>query len=328
MRALLIEEDASGYRCGLKELSEHLLPEGEVTVRVEYSALNYKDALALLGAAPVVRSFPLVPGIDFAGIVEESTDPRFRPGDAVLLNGWGAGETHWGGYAERARVKGDWLLPIPKGLTPRQAMAIGTAGYTAMLCILQLERNGILSDSGDVVITGAAGGVGCIAIAIMAKLGYGITAVSGRPEATEFLRDLGACEVLPRTAFSEPGKPLAKPRWAGAIDVVGGHTLANVCAAMRYQGVVTACGRAGSMDFPATVAPFILRAISLIGIDSTLCPRPQREVAWQRLVDDLPRDKLDAITRDIPLAHVIDAASDMLAGRIRGRLVVAIGADA
>jgi acrylyl-CoA reductase (NADPH) len=293
-------------------------------VRVEYSTLNYKDALAITGAAPVVRTFPLVPGIDLAGTVEESTDPRYRCGDAVLLNGWGVGEVHWGGLAELARVKGDWLLPVPDGLTARRAMAIGTAGYTAMLCILQLERHGITPSSGEVLVTGAAGGVGSIAVAILAELGFSVVAVSGRPETADFLMSLGASQVLPRDALSEPGKALAKPRWAGAIDVVGGHTLANVCASMRYRGVIAACGRAGSMDFPASVAPFILRGITLAGVDSTMCPVPERREAWARLARNLPSNKLDRITREIPLGAVVGAASEILAGAIQGRLVVAV----
>jgi acrylyl-CoA reductase (NADPH) len=324
MRAVLIEEDARGYRCALKNINEHFLPDGDVTVRIYYSTLNFKDALAITGSAPVVRTFPIVPGVDFAGIVEESTDARFRVGDPVLLNGWGAGESHWGGLAEFARVKGDWLLPVPHGLTQRQAMAIGSAGYIAMLCVLQLERHGVTPQSGEIVVTGAACGTGSLAISILANLGHHVVAVSSRPEQAEFLRNLGAREVLPDEMYSGPSSPLAKPRWAGAIDVVGGNTLANVCATMRYQGVVTCCGGYGRMEFPGSLAPFVQRAVTLVGVESTMCPRPLREIAWQRLATDLPRGQLDAVTEEISLERVIDAAHDLLSGHRLDRLVVGI----
>lgn len=321
-KAILIEKDEAGYRAGLREIDEAQLPEGDVTVDVAYSTLNYKDGLAITGKGPVVRKFPMVPGIDVAGTVRESRHPDYKAGDRVVLNGWGVGETHWGGLAQVARLKGDWLVPLPQALTPRQAMAIGTAGYTAMLCVIALERHGVSPDKGEVVVTGAAGGVGSTAVALLSRLGYTVVAVSGRPEEAEYLRGLGAAEVLDRAAFSEPGKPLARERWAGAVDVAGSHTLANVCAATKYRGVVTACGLAQGMDLPASVAPFILRGVSLIGIDSVMCPRPERLEAWDRLVRDLDPAKLDAITDEIGLTHVVATAERLMAGRVRGRVVV------
>ncbi len=321
-KAILIEKDEAGYRAGLREIDEAQLPEGDVTVDVAYSTLNYKDGLAITGKGPVVRKFPMVPGIDVAGTVRESRHPDYKAGDRVVLNGWGVGETHWGGLAQVARLKGDWLVPLPQALTPRQAMAIGTAGYTAMLCVIALERHGVSPDKGEVVVTGAAGGVGSTAVALLSRLGYTVVAVSGRPEEAEYLRGLGAAEVLDRAAFSEPGKPLARERWAGAVDVAGSHTLANVCAATKYRGVVTACGLAQGMDLPASVAPFILRGVSLIGIDSVMCPRPERLEAWDRLVRDLDPAKLDAITDEIGLTDVVATAERLMAGRVRGRVVV------
>ena len=321
-KAILIEKDEAGYRAGLREIDEAQLPEGDVTVDVAYSTLNYKDGLAITGKGPVVRKFPMVPGIDVAGTVRESRHPDYKAGDRVVLNGWGVGETHWGGLAQVARLKGDWLVPLPQALTPRQAMAIGTAGYTAMLCVIALERHGVSPDKGEVVVTGAAGGVGSTAVALLSRLGYTVVAVSGRPEEAEYLRGRGAAEVLDRAAFSEPGKPLARERWAGAVDVAGSHTLANVCAATKYRGVVTACGLAQGMDLPASVAPFILRGVSLIGIDSVMCPRPERLEAWDRLVRDLDPAKLDAITDEIGLTDVVATAERLMAGRVRGRVVV------
>ena len=323
--AVLIERDERPYRASLTALEEGRLPAGDVTVRVEYSTLNYKDALAITGRAPVVRQFPMVPGIDFAGTVEESTDPAYRAGDRVLLNGWGVGESHWGGLAQRARVRGDWLIPLPEAFTPRQSMAIGTAGYTAMLCILALERHGVTPDGGEILVTGAAGGVGSVAVAILAKLKFRVVAVTGRAAEGEYLKHLGAAEILDRALFASPGKPLAKERWAGAIDVVGSQTLVNVCASMRYRGVVTACGLAGGLDFPATVAPFILRGVTLAGVDSVMCPRPDRLRAWRRLSEDLDLDKLELLTEEIGLSQVIDRAAGLLEGRIRGRVVVNAG---
>ncbi|EXJ15918.1 acrylyl-CoA reductase (NADPH) [Imhoffiella purpurea] len=321
-KALLIEKDDAGYRAELKELDESRLPEGDTLIRVSHSTLNYKDGLAITGRSPVVRKFPMVPGIDLVGIVEETAHPDYRVGDAVVLNGWGVGETHWGGLAQKARLNGDWLVPLPAEFTPRQAMAIGTAGYTAMLCVMALERHGVEPEDGEILVTGAAGGVGSVAIAVLAKLGYRVVAVTGRTEDADYLERLGAAEILERSQFSSPGKPLGKERWAGAVDVVGSHTLANVCATLQRGGVVAACGLAGGMDFPATVAPFILRGVTLAGIDSVMCPRPLRIEAWRRLARDLDLDKLDAIGHEIGLGEVIPTATRILEGRIRGRVIV------
>jgi len=321
-KAVLIERDDRPYRATLTSLEEGRLPTGDVTVRVDYSTLNYKDALAITGKAPVVRQFPMVPGIDFAGTVHASENSSYANGDRVLLNGWGVGEQHWGGLAQLARVKGEWLLPLPAVFTARQAMAIGTAGYTAMLCVIALERHGVTPASGEILVTGAAGGVGSVAVAVLAKLGFRVAAVTGRPAEADFLKRLGAAEVLDRALFASPGKPLGKERWAGAIDVVGSHTLANVCASMRYRGVVAACGLAGGLDFPATVAPFILRGVTLVGVDSVMCPRADRLVAWSRLTQDLDVDKLEFLTEEIGLSQVIERAAALIEGRIRGRVVV------
>jgi acrylyl-CoA reductase (NADPH) len=325
-KAILIEKDEAGYRAGLKEVDESQLPEGNVTVRVSHSTLNYKDGLAITGKAPVVRKFPLVPGIDLVGTVEQSDDPSCAVGDAVILNGWGVGEQHWGGLAQKARLKAGWLVPLPARFTPQQAMAIGTAGYTAMLCVMALERAGVTPDRGEIVVTGAAGGVGSVAVAVLARLGYRVVAVTGRPEERDYLVSLGASEVMDRAAFSAPGKPLARERWAGAVDVVGSHTLANVCASMKYRGVVTACGLAGGMDLPASVAPFILRGVSLLGIDSVMCPRPERLVAWQRLATDLDLDKLGLISTQIGLGEVVATAQRLMDGSVRGRVIVDVNA--
>jgi acrylyl-CoA reductase (NADPH) len=321
-KAVLIERDERPYRASFASLDDNRLPAGDVTVRVDYSTLNYKDALAITGKAPVVRQFPMVPGIDFAGAVTESMAPAHRVGNMVLLNGWGVGEQHWGGLAQLARVKSEWLIPLPGAFTARQSMAIGTAGYTAMLCVIALERQGVSPASGEILVTGAAGGVGSVAVAVLAKLGYRVAAVTGRPGEVDFLKRLGAAEVLDRAQFANPGKPLTKERWAGAIDVVGSHTLANVCASMRYRGVVAACGLAGGMDFPATVAPFILRGVTLVGVDSVMCPRADRLEAWRRLGEDLDIGKLDLLTEEIGLSQAIDQAAALLEGRIRGRVVV------
>ena len=327
MRSILISKDESGQQqVALTDIPATDLPEGEVTVRVQCSTLNYKDALAITGKGPVVRRFPMVPGIDLAGVVDHSTSPDFKPGDAVVLNGWGVGEGHWGGLAEYARLKADWLIPLNPAFTPEQAMAIGTAGYTAMLCILALEKHGLTPASGDVLVTGAAGGVGSVAVAVLAKLGYRVVALTGRPEEAEYLTRLGASEILDRASLSAPGKPLAREQWAGAIDVVGGQVLANVCAGMKYRGVVAACGLAGGMGFPATVAPFILRGVTLAGIDSVQCPRAERIEAWTRLARDLDPSLLDSMTRRVSLPEVPAAAEDLIAGRIRGRIIVPIGA--
>jgi acrylyl-CoA reductase (NADPH) len=321
-KAILIEKDQAGYRASFGPLDEARLPEGDVTVGVEYSSLNYKDALAITGKGPVVRKFPMVPGIDFAGTVEHSSDAAWPVGSRVVLNGWGLGELHWGGLAEQARLKGAWLVPLPAAFTARQAMAIGTAGYTAMLCIMALERHGVTPQSGEVVVSGAAGGVGSVAVALLASLGYTVAAVTGRPAEADYMRSLGAAEVLDRAQFAGAGKPLAKERWAGAVDVVGSHTLANICAAMRYRGVVAACGLAGGLDFPATVAPFILRAVTLVGVDSGLCPRPERLEAWRRLAQHLDGAKLAALTREIGLSEAIPEAARLMDGKVRGRIVV------
>ena len=321
-KGILIEKDDAGYRAALKDIDEAQLPEGDVTVRVSHSTLNYKDGLAITGAGPVVRKFPLVPGIDLVGTVEDSSHADWRAGDAVVLNGWGVGENHWGGLAQKARLKGDWLVPLPAQFTPQQAMSIGTAGYTAMLCVLALERHGVTPDKGEILVTGAAGGVGSVAVSVLSKLGYTVVGVTGRPEETDYVKGLGATEVLERAMFSSPGKPLARERWAGAVDVVGSHTLANVCASTKYRGVVTACGLAGGMDFPATVAPFILRGVTLAGVDSVMCPREDRLVAWKRLGTDLDLEKLSVITNEISLAEAIPMARKLLDGQVRGRVLV------
>lgn len=321
-RAILIEKDDHGYRAGLQQLDEARLPEGEVLVKVSHSTLNYKDALAITGKGPVVRQFPMVPGIDLAGVVEQSSHPDYQPGAAVLLNGWGVGEAHWGGLAEKARLKGDWLIPLPEGFSAAEAMAIGTAGYTAMLSLLALERHGVTPDKGEVLVTGANGGVGSVAIALLARLGYRVVASTGRPEEADYLKQLGAAEIIERASLSEPGRPLGRERWAGAIDSVGSHTLANVCASTRYGGCVAACGLAQGMEFPATVAPFILRGVTLAGIDSVMRPRADRIEAWARLERDLDKGLLAPITREIGLGEVIATAGELLAGKVRGRVVV------
>jgi len=321
-RALLLTKDDDRFAARVADLDDSALPEGDVTVRVAWSGVNYKDALALANAAPVVRRWPMVPGIDGAGVVEESRHPDWKPGDEVILNGWGVGETHWGCLAQRARLKGDWLVRRPAGLTAREAMAIGTAGYTAMLCTLALEREGVRPGDGEILVTGATGGVGSVAVAILAGWGHRVVASTGKAGEGEYLRCLGAAEVIGRESLSAPGKPLQKERWAGVVDSVGGATLANACAQARYRGIVTACGLAGGMDFPASVAPFILRGVRLVGIDSVMCPRPEREAAWARLDADLDRAKLAATASEIALAEAIARAPDILAGRVRGRLVV------
>lgn len=327
-KAILIEKAGDETDAKLAHLDEAQLPQGDVTVRVAYSTLNYKDSLAITGSGPVVRSFPMVPGIDLAGVVEASDNPAYTPGDKVVLNGWGVGEKHWGGLAERARLNGDWLVPLEPAFALRQAAAIGTAGYTAMLCVMALERGGVTPDQGEVLVTGAAGGVGSVAVALLSRLGYCVAAMTGRPEERDFLTSLGAAEIVDRAEYAEAGKPLSRERWAGAVDVAGGHVLANVCAAMRYGGTVAACGLAASMSLPTSVAPFILRGITLAGVDSVMCPRPRRLEAWGRLARDLDPAKLEALASEISLEEVIPTARKMMAGQVRGRLIVPLlGAD-
>jgi len=321
-KGILINKDDNGYRAELTDIDDAQLPEGNVTVRVSHSTLNYKDGLAITGKGPIVRQFPMVPGVDLAGTVEDSSDPDFKPGDQVVLNGWGVGEGHWGGLAERARVQGKWLIPLPSAFTPAQAMAIGTAGYTAMLAIMALEKNGVTPDKGEVLVTGANGGVGSFAIALLAKLGYRVVASTGRVSESEYLTSLGAAEIIDRATLAEPGRPLAKERWAGAIDSVGSHTLANICASTRYWGTVATCGLAQGMDFPASVAPFILRGVTLAGIDSVMRPRQDRIDAWARLARDLDVSLLPLISREIGLSEVVETAHQLMDGQVRGRIVV------
>ena len=324
--ALLVDKSGDRYQCTLIAMDEAQLPAGDVTVRIAYSTLNYKDALAITGRAPVIRKFPLVPGIDCAGTVEASTHPDFRPGDLVVLNGWGVGESHSGGLAQRARLSGDWLIPLPAAFTPRQAMAIGTAGYTAMLCVQALERHGVTPAHGEILVTGATGGVGSIAVALLAARCFQVVASTGKLGESAYLKDLGAAETVDRVLLSAPGKPLAKERWAGVVEAVGSHTLVNACAAMKYGGAVAACGLAQGMDFPGSVAPFILRGVTLYGIDSVMAPKGRRIAAWSALAAELDPVKLDAITHEIALSGALDAAPEMLAGRVRGRLVVNVNA--
>lgn len=320
--ALVISKDSSGYHCDLNSLEEAQLPPGDVVVKVEYSTLNYKDALAITGKGPVVREFPMVPGVDLAGCVESSCHPDFKAGDRVLLNGWGVGEKHWGGLAQKARLDGHWLIPLPADFSAREAMAIGTAGYTAMLSIMALERQGISPDKGQILVTGANGGVGSFAIALLAKAGYKVAASTGRPHEADYLHKLGAVEIIDRASLAELGRPLQKERWAGAIDTVGSHTLANVCAGIAYGGAVAACGLAQGMDFPATVAPFILRGVTLVGIDSVMRPRADRIEAWQRLSRELERRVIEDISQEIGLGEAIQTAHNLIEGRVRGRIVV------
>ncbi|MDO9413163.1 MAG: MDR family oxidoreductase [Pseudolabrys sp.] len=324
-KAMLIEKTETGTKAGLTDFDEANLMDGDVTVRVEYSTVNYKDGLALTGKAPVVRRFPMIAGVDFAGTVESSSHAAWKPGDKVILNGWGTGETHLGAYAEKTRVKGDWLVRLPATMSTREAMAIGTAGYTAMLSVMALEKHGLTPASGSVAVTGAAGGVGSVAIALLAKLGYPVSAVTGRPEESDYLKGLGATEIVERAALTGPVKMLAKERWAGGIDSVGSTTLANLLSMTRYGGAVAACGLAGGMDLPSSVAPFILRGVCLYGIDSVMCPLAKREEAWKRLETDLDRPKLAAMTREIGLSELPETAEAIMAGQVRGRVVVKIG---
>jgi acrylyl-CoA reductase (NADPH) len=323
-KALVIEKNDGAQSITLKSLSDSDLMDGDVTIHVSHSTVNYKDGLAITGKAPVVRRFPMIPGIDLAGVVESSGHPGYKPGDSVVLNGWGLGETHFGGYSERARVKGDWLVPLPQELRADEAMAIGTAGYTAMLCVLALEAHGLEPSMGPAVVTGAAGGVGSLAVALLAKLGWHVIAVTGRTSEKDYLEGLGASEIIDRSELSGPGKPLGKERWIAGVDAVGSHTLANLLSMTRYGGAIAACGLAQGLDLPASVAPFILRGVSLRGVDSVMCPRPKRLVAWQRLARDLDRAKLDATRTDIKLVDVPATAQAIIEGRVRGRMVVNI----
>ncbi|MCB1686847.1 MAG: oxidoreductase [Halioglobus sp.] len=319
---ILINKDESGQSVAVGEITEAQLPEGDVTIDVEYSTLNYKDGLAITGSSPVVRKFPMVPGIDLAGVVSASSHADWKKGDSVVLNGWGVGESHWGGLAQKARLNGDWLVPLPKAFSSRQAMAIGTAGYTASLCVEALLKQGVTPDQGEILVTGATGGVGSVAVALLTKAGFTVVAATGKASEGDYLKGLGATEIIDRADLSAAGKPMQRERWAGVIDSVGSHTLANACAQTRYGGVVAACGLAQGMDFPGSVAPFILRGVSLVGIDSVMAPKPPRIAAWKRLAQDLDIAKLDVIATEIGLAEAIPAAAKLLEGKVRGRIVV------
>ena len=325
-KAVFLQKNEQGeFKASVEQLDEGQLPEsGDVLVQISHSTLNYKDGLAICNKSPVVRQWPMVAGIDGAGTVLESAHPGFKPGDEVILNGFGVGETHWGCLAEKAKLKGDWLIKRPEGLSAAQAMAIGTAGYTAMLCVLGLEKSGVKPESGEILVTGATGGVGSIAIVLLSKFGYTVVATSGKPEQTEFLKGLGASEVMDRKLLSEPGKPLQRERWAGVVDCVGSHTLANACAQTKYGGTVTACGLAQGMDLPSSVAPFILRGVALKGIDSVMAPLAVREEAWRRLASDLDLNKLNDLTRTLSLDEVIEAAAQIMAGTNTGRVLIKI----
>jgi acrylyl-CoA reductase (NADPH) len=325
-QAIVLSKDGETFKAEVRSISEAELeaatPGDDVVVAVEYSTINYKDGLALTNASPVVRKWPMVAGIDAAGTVAASGNSRWKTGDKVVINGWGLGETHWGGLAQRARVKGDWLVRVPAPYSTREAMAIGTAGYTAALSVLALQAHGVEPSQGEILVTGATGGVGSVAVALLASLGYAVVASTGKAAEADYLSSLGAGEIIDRATLSAPGKPLQKERWAGAVDSVGGATLANVCAQTRWGGTVAACGLAGGMDFPATVAPFILRSVTLAGVDSVMAPMNRREAAWDLLAARLPSAQLATFTREIPLAGAFDAARDILAGRVRGRIVV------
>ena len=321
-KGVLIEKDEHGYRATLRDLDDTVLMDGDTLVQVAYSTLNYKDALAITGKSPVVRKFPLIPGIDLAGTVISCASGKFNAGDQVLLNGFGVGEVHCGGLAQKARLNSDWLITLPKTLSAKQAMAIGTAGYTAMLSVMALEKHGVKPDSGEILVTGASGGVGSYAIAILAKLGYTVVAATGRVAEADYLKALGASEIIDRHTLSEPGRPLAKERWAGVVDSVGSHTLVNACASTKYGGVVAACGLAQGMDLPGTVAPFILRGVTLAGIDSVMRPLKDRIEAWDRLAKVLDSNTLQQVATEIGLAQVCDTAQRLLDGQVRGRIVV------
>lgn len=324
-KALMLEKDDAGFRASVKgDVDEASLPEGDVLVRIEYSTLNYKDGLAITNRSPVVRSFPMVAGIDGAGTVLSSSHPEWRAGDAFVMNGFGIGETRWGCLAERARLKGEWLVALPSAFTPRQAMALGTAGYTAMLCVLAIERHGVRAEDGAVLVTGATGGVGSVAVAVLARLGYRVTAATGKADQAAYLRDLGAAELIDRAELAAPGKPLQKERWSAVVDAVGSQTLANALAQTRYGGIVAACGLAQGTDLPATVMPFILRGVTLAGIDSVMAKLSSRREAWQRLARDIDASALDRIAEEIRLEDAIDKAKALMDGGVRGRVVVRI----
>jgi len=318
----LVLNKAPEFQAALQRVGDDFLPDGDVTIDVEYSTLNYKDGLAITNRAPVVRSWPMVPGIDAAGVVCGSSHPSWKAGDRVVLNGWGVGETHKGGLAQRARLRGDWLVRLPAAFEARQAMAIGTAGYTAMLCAMAVEDHGVRPGDGEVLVTGATGGVGSVAVLLLARRGHRVVAATGRPNESAYLRDLGAASVIGREELAQAGKPLQKERWAGVVDSVGSHTLANACAQTRYGGAIAACGLAQGMDFPASVAPFILRGVSLLGIDSVMAPKARRVVAWNRLARDLDIAKLDVIAKEVTLGEAVAAAGELMAGKVRGRVVV------
>ena len=324
-KALLLEKTDAGFQAGIQSVDEGQLPEGDVLIAVEHSTLNYKDGLAITNRAPIVRSWPMVAGIDGAGVVLQSSHPAWQVGDRVVHNGWGVGETRWGCLAERARLKGEWLVALPSAFTTRQAMAVGTAGYTAMLCVLALERHGVKPGDGDVLVTGATGGVGSVATMLLAALGHRVTASTGKSDEGPYLKRLGAAAVMDRAELSAPGKPLQKERWAAVIDAVGSHTLVNACAQTRYGGVVAACGLAQGGDFPASVMPFILRSITLAGIESVMVPLVLRQQAWQRLARDLDPAKLEEIVQEVRLEAAVQSAHELMAGKLRGRVVVGIG---
>lgn len=321
-KAIVISKDGDAQTVAVQNLEEEQLPEGDVTVDVAYSTLNYKDGLAITGASPVVRSFPMVPGIDLVGEVTDSANSAYKPGDRIVLNGWGVGEKHWGGLAQKARLRADWLIPLPTAFSPRQAMAIGTAGYTAALCVTALDDAGVTPDAGDVLVTGATGGVGSVAVALLAKAGFKVTAATGKASEADYLETLGAAAVIDRAQLSGKGKPLQKEQWAGVVDTVGSFTLANACAQTRYGGAVAACGLAQGADLPATVMPFILRGVRLLGIDSVMAPRERRLAAWELLARDLDPALLEVMSEEVPLGDAIGKASELLEGKVRGRIVV------
>lgn len=320
--AILINKDDNGQTVEVSQIDEAQLPEGNVSIDVEYSTMNYKDGLAITGSSPVVRKFPMVPGIDLAGVVTESSHADYKAGDKVVLNGWGVGEGHWGGLSQKARLNGDWLVPLPSAFTTRQAMAIGTAGYTAALCVDALVNHGVTPDQGEILVTGATGGVGSVAVSLLAKAGFTVIALTGKTSDAEYLKQLGASDVMDRAEMSEKGRPMQKERWAGVVDTAGSHILANACASTKYGGAVAACGLAQGPDLPSTVMPFILRGVALLGVDSVMAPKAPRMAAWERLARDLDASHLDLIAKDISLAEAIDVADQLMKGTLRGRVVV------